>query len=175
MIDIVTKIDEHIAQLVAQRDDLDRQIAQSRKAREILILDANPSAPLARVEPIRRAPVPRARTTPKGPAGPATSLPHTDTRHAHIRDLVLRAMQTHKAETHSELMATLTPTPLRHEVANALRDLRDRGLIAETGQTGAPISGRGRAPKRWRLVTPASAANTHARPNGVRRSGNRAD
>lgn len=72
-------------------------------------------------------------------------------RHEVMTARVLQAMHDGYT-THSEIMAAINPTPLRHEVGNALRDLEKRGKIARTGRTGEAISGRGRAPQRYRLV-----------------------
>lgn len=138
--------------IVTHLDDdiarLERQIERYRRARAALLVDADPAAPKAKVVRVR------------------------ESRHGHMRDRVLHAMQ-HGAETHSEVMRLLgLETPDRYEVANAIRDLRDKGLIEEAGGVGEAISGRGRAPKRYRVVKAADVANAPAvrGGNGVRRA-----
>lgn len=171
--DIVRQIDEDIARLETARLDIDRQIERFRKARENLIADADPNAPRAAVEPLGGPFVARTpKTKPKGRTKPKGGR-RAKSAHAVMRDRVLHAMQVSGAETHSEIMAVLgLGTPHRYEVANALRDLRDHGLIERTGQTGEPISGRGRAPERHRVVAPAAASNSgqHRNGNGVRKA-----
>jgi len=78
---------------------------------------------------------------------------------SHLRDRVLYLLQTGAASTHSELMRALPGgSVLAYEVANALRDLRERGLVEQTPRTGQRISGRGRAPRVWRVVSAPQAA-----------------
>lgn len=77
----------------------------------------------------------------------------------HLRDRVLYLLQTGRARTHSELMLALPRHVLPYEVANALRDLRDRGLVVQTTQDGPRISRRGRAPKVWCVVVADRSAN----------------
>jgi hypothetical protein len=173
--DIVQKIEEEIAQLTLKREDMDRQILQLGKARAALLRLDDPDAPLAKV--VEHKPMTKGKGKGKGkpqtkhaPRGDFGELP-TGSRNAAMMATVLEALQRGQAHDHSELMATLTPTPLRHEVANALRSLEERGLIRRTGRTGEPISGRGRAPQRYAVVAPAAPANTgRSHGNGVRRT-----
>lgn len=180
--DIVQKIEADIARLEAQRDDLTRQIAQYTKARDALLRVDDPDAPLADVVEARPknkhrtehkpSSRPRAERAPEfrplAPPGPQATA-HERTLHK-----VLAAL-TDGASTSSEVLASITlpkgGLPPRIQIANAIRDLKARGLVEEAGGTGEPISGRGRAPRRLRVVQARPAANA-GRPqsNGVRRA-----
>lgn len=173
--EIVKSIEDQIAQLNDRRADLDRQILQLGKARDALLRLDDPNAPLAPIiehknkrKSSPRPPryVPEFRPLP--PPGPDNSA-HERTMHK-----VMAALM-NGAETSSEVVASITlprgGLPVRIQVANALRDLKARGLVEEAGGTGEAIAGRGRAPKRLRVVPAAPAANAgRSRSNGVRSS-----
>ena len=172
-LDIVRKIDEDIIRLTAQRDELSRQIAQYAKARAALIRIEDEDAPLAEVVPHKGRPA-RARPSQSPPEFRPLAAPGPDaSQHERTLHKVLDAL-TRGAETSSEVLASISlpkkGLPHRIQVANAIRDLKARGLVEETGQTGEPISGRGRAPKRLRVVPPPVSANSNRHGNGVRRS-----
>lgn len=69
----------------------------------------------------------------------------------HFRDDVLAYITAHQLVTSSELVVAFGCTS--YEAANALRDLRELGIIERApGVIGEPRDNRGRKPAAWRLA-----------------------
>jgi hypothetical protein len=69
---------------------------------------------------------------------------------AHLRDRVLALMSTRARMSAPELQHALEADSVA--IANALRDLVARGLVVRTNEAAPKLSGRGRAPRYYRVV-----------------------
>jgi hypothetical protein len=128
---VISDIESQIAALKSRRShdeaETARRLTQLEKALRLLRSAEDPARAPAPVRPIR----------------------------GHLRDRVLAILRRAGSGTLSEIRLVLGGSAMAYEIQNALRDLRDRGLAAPTGATGAVITGRGRAPLVWAPVRAA--------------------
>lgn len=119
--------------------------------------DLTPDEIARRVSQLERAVASvRAADVDGRPSAPVVHLPTPKRVRMHLRDRVLRLLARTGQGTASEVALALGPDVLSYEIANALRDLVDRGAISRTSRRGAPISGRGRAPFVYRVNAAAA-------------------
>jgi predicted ArsR family transcriptional regulator len=80
----------------------------------------------------------------------------------HLRDRVLRLMRTRDRYSAPELQHELASDSVA--IANALRDLVARGLVVRTREAAPRVSGKGRAPRYYRVISrPAAGRGARTR------------
>lgn len=91
------------------------------------------------------------------PLAPVPQAPPIGASGTHLRDRVLAHLRAHGRVSAPELQRVLVSDSVA--IANALRDLA-RGLVVRTNEIAPKLSGRGRAPRYYRVVRAGRRATT---------------